>query len=87
MNMTTLGLLSLRVQLFGRYRDISAGEELTLQLPTGATVADLVSQLHDRFPGQLPDSPTVVVNRRHAQTDRVLEVSDEIALIPPVAGG
>jgi len=85
--MTTLGLLSLRVQLFGRYRDISAGEELTLQLQTGATVADLVSQLHQKFPGQLPDNPAVAVNRRHAQTDRVLEDSDEVALIPPVAGG
>jgi molybdopterin converting factor small subunit len=87
MSTKTVEALPLRVQLFGRYRDISASKEVTLQLPAGATVADVVFQLHQRFPGQLPDSPAVAVNRRHAPMDQVLEASDELALIPPVAGG
>ena len=87
MSTNSVELISLRVQLFGRYRDISADREVTLQLPAGATVADLVSQLHQTLPGRLPECPAVAVNRRQALTDQVLESSDEVSLIPPVAGG
>lgn len=80
-------LMPVHVQLFGRYRDVAADESVMLQMPCGATVADLVSELHERLPDQLPERPTIAVNRRQAMDDQVLEASDEIALIPPVAGG
>jgi molybdopterin converting factor small subunit len=35
----------------------------------------------------LPEEPTVAVNREYSQPDRELHAGDELALIPPVAGG
>lgn len=80
-------LMPFHVQLFGRYRDVATDEGVMLKLPRGATVADLMSALHKRLPDQLPERPTIAVNRRQAMDDQVLEASDEVALIPPVAGG
>jgi molybdopterin converting factor small subunit len=75
------------VRLFGRYRELAAGPSVTLELPPGATVADLVSELHRRSPGKLPERPVVAVDRRPAADDVKLDGGDEVALIPPVAGG
>jgi molybdopterin converting factor small subunit len=35
----------------------------------------------------LPEEPTVAVNREYSRPDRELHAGDELALIPPVAGG
>ena len=79
--------LKVEVQLFGRYRELADGASIALELPAGATVADLVGELHRRSPGRLPARPVVVVERRPAAYDVALEAGHEIALIPPVAGG
>ncbi len=77
----------LQVQLFGRYRDILPGRDLIVDLPRGATVADLVRILHEKIPGDLPERPVVAVNCCLAADEQILEASDEVALIPAVAGG
>lgn len=79
--------VKVEVRLFGRYRELAPAASITLDLPAGATVADLVSQLHRRLPGRLPTRPVVAVERRPAADDVALEAGHEIALIPPVAGG
>lgn len=78
--------MRLRVRLFGRYRELAEGP-LQLDVPAEATVADLVRVLHATLPGPLPDRPVVAVNHRPAEDDASLGPDDEIALIPPVAGG
>lgn len=75
------------VRLFGRYRELADGDTLVLDLAPGATVADLVAALHAAVDGPLPSRPVVAVNRRPAADGVVLGAGDEIALIPPVAGG
>ena len=77
----------LHVQLYGRYRDIVPSSDLIIELPCGSTVADLVRLLHEKIPGDLPARPVVAVNRRLAEDELILEASDEVALIPAVAGG
>ena len=79
--------LRVDVRLFGRYRELAEGGTLAIDLSPGATVADLVAALHDKAVGRLRDRPVVAVNRRPAPDDLVLGTEDEIALIPPVAGG
>ncbi|MDH3297066.1 MAG: MoaD/ThiS family protein [Gemmatimonadota bacterium] len=79
--------MHVRVQLFGSYREVAPGDYLELDVPVGATVGDLVDQLRDLVPGRLPRRPVVAVNRRHAPDGQVLEASDELAMIPAVAGG
>jgi molybdopterin converting factor small subunit len=76
------------VQLFASYAESFGGPTLELPLKSGSTVADLVNSLR-LLPGAsiLPDSPRVAVNRKFASADQLVDVRDEIALIPPVAGG
>lgn len=85
--MITEAGVKVEVQLFGRYRELAPGASMTLELPAGATVADLVNELHRRSPGRLPARPVVAVERRPAADDMTLEAGHEVALIPPVAGG
>ena len=75
------------VRLFGRYRDLADGPTLRLEVPEDCTVAELVEALHRRAPGDLPARPLVAVNHRPAADGERISEGDEIALIPPVAGG
>jgi sulfur-carrier protein len=76
------------VQLFASYADLLGAPTVELPLTPGSTVTDLVRSIR-LLPGagSLPDSPRVAVNRSFATSDQVIELTDEIALIPPVAGG
>jgi molybdopterin converting factor small subunit len=76
------------VQLFASYAESFGGASLELPLESGSTVADLLDRLR-LLPGAaiLPDSPRVAVNRKFASADQHVNAGDEIALIPPVAGG
>jgi molybdopterin converting factor subunit 1 len=77
------------VKLFGAVREAAGAKELTLDLPEGARVADL----RDRLAGDLPvldafgDRLAVSVNLELAKLDAPLHDGDEVALLPPVAGG
>jgi molybdopterin converting factor small subunit len=76
------------VQLFASYAESFGGATVEIPLESGSTVADLLDNLR-LLPGAaiLPDSPRVAVNRRFASADQRIDSRDEIALIPPVAGG
>jgi molybdopterin converting factor small subunit len=36
---------------------------------------------------RLPNAPLMAVNERYAKRDRVVVEGDQVAIIPPVAGG
>jgi molybdopterin converting factor subunit 1 len=76
------------VQLFASYAESFGRPTLELPLESGSTVADLIDHLR-LLPGAsiLPNSPRVAINRKFATHDQVVRARDEIALIPPVAGG
>lgn len=81
--------VSVRTLFFAAYRDLLGTDSTRVDLPDGATVSDLVRTLRSR--GQpfdaLPDDPPVAVNRSYATPDERLEDGDEVAFLPPVAGG
>ena len=57
-------------------------DQLTLELPEGATAADVLGQL------DAPRCPIVIsINDRLADLLAVLHDGDEVMLIPTVAGG
>ena len=62
---------------------------MVLELRAGASVADAVEALRSRVPGgdQLPQRPLVAVNLEHARMGRTIAAGDELALLPPLAGG
>ena len=78
-----------RTLFFASYRDIAGSDELEVELPGGSSVADLVRQLRaggDRWRA-LPPTPAIAVNMDYAPISTALRDGDEVAFIPPVAGG
>lgn len=80
--------MTITVLLFASYADTLGTSALDVVLDAGATVEDVLGRLRG-FPGadRLPSAPLVAVNERYATRDRVLQAGDEVAVIPPVAGG
>lgn len=76
------------VLLFASYAELLGAERVELDLPDGATVADLVTALRT-LPGgvALPIHPFVAVAHRQAAPEMVLPPGAELALLPPLAGG
>jgi molybdopterin synthase catalytic subunit len=81
--------MQVRVRLFGAVREALGAKELSVEVPEGARVADLHAQLasqHDileRFGERL----AISVNFEIAPRDAPLREGDEVAFLPPVAGG
>lgn len=81
--------MRIRFLLFALYRDLAGAEEFVLEVPAGASAGDAVSALraHDTTLARLPERPVVAVNREYAPLETLLQEDDELALLPPVAGG
>ena len=80
------------VRLFGMLKTLVAGaNSLELSLPEGSQVKDLVDSVQVQYPdlGELLRKKKVVVsvNQEIAHWETALVESDEIALLPPFAGG
>ena len=79
--------VTLTVLLFASYADAIGRPSLELELDAGATVGDVVERLKRDAGRALPPRPLVAVNHEYADYARVLVRGDEVAVIPPVAGG
>jgi molybdopterin synthase catalytic subunit/molybdopterin converting factor small subunit len=73
-----------RVRLFASLRDRAGADELELELPAGARVADALDQVSWLTEGM---SVVMAVNLEYADPAVALHPEDELALIPPVSGG
>ena len=80
--------MTVTVLLFASYADVFGRSALEVEVPDGATVGDLLAVI-GRVPGaeRLPPRPLVAVNEEYATSDHALAPTDEVAIIPPVAGG
>jgi MoaE-MoaD fusion protein len=76
--------MEVQVRLFAVLRERAGADELKLELPDGASVADALSELRG-----ITDGLRVVmaVNQEYADPELALQPGDELALIPPVSGG
>ena len=80
--------MSVTVLLFASYADALGAPSLSVDLPEEATVADVLAEVARRPGSQmLPAAPLVAVNQRYASATTRVTDGDEVALIPPVAGG
>lgn len=80
--------MTLPVLLFASYADAFGARTVAVPVTTPCTVADVVLALRS-IPGgdKLPPKPLVAVNQAYAKPDAPVQAGDEVALIPPVAGG
>jgi molybdopterin converting factor small subunit len=76
------------VRLFGRHRELAGESVISVVLAAGATVGDVRIALagHPDIGGVL-EGAAVAVNRRYEPDGALVSDGDEVALIPPVAGG
>ena len=80
--------MTVTVRLFASYAESLGKSEIELDLAEGATVSDVMHSISS-FPGasRLPPSPLIAVNCTYAQLTTPVKSGDEVAIIPPVAGG
>lgn len=80
---------TIRVRFFARYAELAGRAEGTLTLPLPATVSDVLIRARREWPGAsaLPPEPLAAVNLRHARLDAPVTDGDEVAVLPPLAGG
>lgn len=76
------------VQLFASYADLVGSSTLDVPVRNGDTVRDLLKSIRSLpAASALPMIARVAVNRAFAGENTRVNAGDEIALIPPVAGG
>lgn len=80
--------MTVTVLLFASYAEALGRSALELSLPAGSTVDDALGQITS-LPGadRLPARPLIAINERYATRTAVLRAGDQLAVIPPVAGG
>jgi molybdopterin converting factor small subunit len=79
---------ALRIQLFARYAELFGTDQLDLPSDGIDTVGDLLDRLKALPGGSSIGAATLVaVNLRQARRDSPISPRDEIAILPPLAGG
>ena len=85
---TTTSTITVQVLLFGSYAEALGLATADLAVESPATVQDVLSRL-TALPGgdRLPSNPLCAVNLVHARAETPLSDQDELAILPPLAGG
>lgn len=80
--------MTVTIRLFASYADKLGRSAFEIECADGSTVADIVRSVAS-LPGgsSLPTVPLVAVNRVYADSGAPVTDGDEVAIIPPVAGG
>lgn len=88
MSSTAAPALTVRVVLFASYAENLGFDSIELSLEHPATVAHALHRLR-ALPGgeRLPAKPLCAINLTHARPDAPLSAGDELAILPPLAGG
>ena len=79
--------MNVRILPFGVLKESLGSDPFALELPRGATVADLLARLGVQAPMVETLGIAVSVNAEYAERKQVLRENDEIGLLPPVSGG
>lgn len=77
------------VKLFAGARELAGQDQVEIELPTQATVADLRGALLAGFPALTPLLPHALfaIDANYATDETAVPEDAEIACIPPVSGG
>jgi molybdopterin converting factor small subunit len=90
--MTITSIVTVRVLLFARYAELFGAERVDVRVPAtidgATTVGAVVAALRERPGGELlPARPLVAMELRQVGLDASVAEGDELALLPPLAGG
>jgi sulfur-carrier protein len=81
--------MTIRVRLFARARDLAAADEVAVELPAGATVAELRTRLGKACPAlrSLLARSAIAINEEFVEEKAPVPERATAALLPPVSGG
>jgi len=81
--------MRVRVLYFASFREAAGRDEEPREVPPGTRVRELWEALARDVPhfAKFPAMPPAAVNREYAAADAALSEGDEVAFLPPVAGG
>ena len=81
--------MKIRLLYFAVLRDITGKSEEIVELPEGTRALEIWSRLrhdHNQLAGY-EKPPMTAINEAYVSADQLLRDGDEVAFIPPVAGG
>jgi molybdopterin synthase sulfur carrier subunit len=78
-----------RVHFYAQLRDLAGVPEQDVDLPEGATVGDLLSQIYAQHPSLWAHDKSILIGAGREFIDRnyKLKSGEEISIMPPVQGG
>jgi molybdopterin converting factor small subunit len=81
--------MKVHVQFFSRLRDLAGIAELDLEIPKGATAAELLEIVYAKTPSlrDWDKSILVAAGVEFVKRDYTLQSGDQISVMPPVQGG
>lgn len=81
--------MKVRLLYFAILRDIIGKSEDELEVPEGTPAAEIWNRLRAKHSAlaRYERPPMTAVNERYVSADEPLRDGDEVAFIPPVAGG
>jgi sulfur-carrier protein len=84
-----VSVASVRLLAFAGARDVVGEPEVDLDLAGATTAAELFDLVVARYPGLVPYKGCIrlAINGSYAALGDPVRPGDEVALIPPVAGG
>jgi molybdopterin converting factor subunit 1 len=81
--------MKIRLLFFAVLRDIAGRSEDVIDVPEGTRAGDVWQLLRDRHAAlrDYVQPPMIAINESYVSADEPLRDGDELAFIPPVAGG
>jgi len=82
--------MKVKVLFFASSREITGVSSIDLELEEGTTTENLKKLINQYYPGlsfEKNINLKLAVNRKYCTEDTILHDRDEIAVIPPIAGG
>ena len=81
--------MTIRIRAFAIYRELLGRDVIELELPEGITPREAFRHLFQEREdlSRLQRATLFAVNREYVDGEQPLKPGDELALIPPVAGG
>ncbi|HHM12064.1 MAG TPA: MoaD/ThiS family protein [Planctomycetaceae bacterium] len=81
--------LRVSVRMFAAVRERLGRDQMAMELPVGATIADLRKSLCEHFPGLVPiwNHAGFAIDDVYVSESSPIESDTEVCVIPPVSGG
>ena len=79
----------MKIKCFGIARDITGADEVEMDISKdGVSVTKFKDELLRTYPGlSMVSQFFIAINHEYGGEDDVINVDDEVAIIPPVSGG